>query len=260
MIDEKYLREALSKIAPTAKLFCYDVTDSTNERAMEYLRNGGERTTAVFIASKQTKGRGRMGRSFVSRANAGLYMSILIFDKTYPEIATITPECAVKLSRAIKRVSGVDTEIKWVNDLYAKIGNKRKKICGILAEGETSINDKTISIVCGMGINVYKSAISDEISDIATSIEEVTGVGIKIEELAVAVMEEFFKEESAELLLRDYRSASFLIGKKVRVLPFSGKEYDATALDILDDYSLLVEREGGKTEKVYTGEVSVRQL
>ena len=62
MLNEKYLTDSLKKINPEAKLFCYEVTDSTNERAMEYLRLGGERTTAVFIASEQTKGRGRRGR------------------------------------------------------------------------------------------------------------------------------------------------------------------------------------------------------
>ena len=260
MLNEKYLTDSLKKINPEAKLFCYEVTDSTNERAMEYLRLGGERTTAVFIASEQTKGRGRRGRHFVSRGGAGLYMSVLLFDRRYPDIATITPECAVKLSRAIKRVSGVDTEIKWVNDLFARVGDRRKKICGILAEGESSPDGKSISIVCGMGINVYKNAISDDISDIATSIEEASDLHIKIEDLAIAALEEFFRCEPHEELLRDYRASSFLLGERVRVLPFGKEGYDAIALDILDDYSLLVRRDDGCKERVYTGEVSVRQL
>ena len=73
-------------------------------------------------------------------------------------------------------------------------------------------------------------------------------------------MEEFFRCEPHEQLLRDYRASSFLLGERVRVLPFGKEGYDAIALDILDDYSLLVRRDDGCEERVYTGEVSVRQL
>ena len=259
MLDETYLKKELSRIIPEATLFCYEETDSTNERAMEYLRSGACRSVTVFIAERQTRGRGRRGRSFVSDGG-GLYLSVLLPDRRYEDSSGITPECAVKISRAIKRVSGLKTEIKWVNDLYASVGGKRKKICGILAEAESASDGKSLSIVCGMGINVYKNAVSDEISDIATSIEEATGVRVKIEELAVCVLEEFFTAISHEELIREYRRDSMILGERISVIPFAAPQYNAIAIEILDDYSLLVETDAKDRRRVYSGEVSIRPL
>ena len=258
MLNDDYLRSRIKKICPSAKIFIYEETDSTNTRGLEYAKSAKTSAPAIFIAESQSGGRGRRGRRFVSEKGAGLYLSILMFDCTHADIPSITAGCAVRMSRAIERAAGLKTEIKWVNDLYAKASDKRKKICGILAEGQTSLDGKSTRIVCGMGINVYKNAVSDEIKDIATSIEESSGKAISIEELAVLAVDEFFKEYSCEELICEYRSKSMVIGKAVEVIPFAAESYKAEAVAVSDDYSLLVRLSDGSTRTVYTGEVSLR--
>ena len=97
------------------KIIRYDLTDSTNERAREYARVGGE-MPALFIARGQTGGRGRRGRSFDSELGAGLYMTYLYRPDTN-DVALITIRAAVALARAIEKTSGLSAKIKWVNDL-----------------------------------------------------------------------------------------------------------------------------------------------
>jgi BirA family biotin operon repressor/biotin-[acetyl-CoA-carboxylase] ligase len=245
--------------ATAPKIIRYTLTDSTNTRAKEYAReHEGERDCVIFIADGQTAGRGRLGRSFVSRSGEGIFLSVLFYPDLPPEKVTDTVAySAVILRRAISRVAGVLPSIKWVNDLY--LGGK--KLAGILCECVLLENKKKPAIIAGMGINVYKNAVNDEISDIATSIEAETNLKISREKLAAEIIGEFLGNLSSigsRKVLSEYREGSFIIGKKVTVRPIAGEPYEATAVEILDDYSLLVECQGGDRLALNSGEISVR--
>ena len=252
---EKLLRE---KAVSPPKITYYPLTDSTNERAKVYALEHPEDTSpAVFIADEQSAGRGRRGRSFVSRAGAGIYISILTHPREHGFDATrVTARAAVALARAVESVTDVRTDIKWVNDLY--LGGK--KLAGILVEGAMGNSGEVPYIITGMGINVYKNAISEEISDIATSIEHETDSKILREELAAEIIREFLdttKKMTEEELFREYSSRSFVIGREVTVMKLS-ESYPAKVLELLPDYSLKIKKENGETESLFTGEVSLR--
>ena len=161
MLNKEKIEEELRKFGINPpKIVFYEETDSTNTRAKEYARSAESKETVVFIANSQTAGRGRLGRSFVSERGGGIYMSIL----TYPEengfdATAATARAAVCLARATEAVCGCKTEIKWVNDIY--LGGR--KLAGILTEGKMTSDGEIAYQVVGMGINVYKKAISDEI-------------------------------------------------------------------------------------------------
>ncbi|MBO5206714.1 MAG: biotin--[acetyl-CoA-carboxylase] ligase [Clostridia bacterium] len=259
MIGKNTKNDKKNDGATAPRIIRYTLTDSTNTRAKEYAREHvGERECVIFIADGQTAGRGRLGRSFVSESGEGIFLSVLFYPDLPPEKVTDTVAySAVILRRAISRVAGVLPSVKWVNDLY--LGGK--KLAGILCECVFSENEKTPAIIAGMGINVYKNAVNNEISDIATSIEAETNLRISREKLTEEIIEEFLENLSSigsQEMLSEYRDGSFIIGKKVTVRPIAGEPYEARAVEILDDYSLLVEPQGGGRLALNSGEISVK--
>ena len=261
MLNKDKILENLSDMGDKIpEIFLYELTDSTNTRAKAYASAYAEnRSPKIFIAREQSAGRGRLGRSFVSNKDAGIYISFLTYPTDKGFVATKkTAEAAVALSRAIESVTGSTPRIKWVNDIY--LGSK--KLAGILTEGLMSTNGKISHLVLGMGINVYKKAVSEEIFDIATSLEDEFDVPPDINALAANIIREMLIEVprlKEQKIYEEYRERSFIIGQRVNVIKPDGS-YPARVLDLLDDYSLLIEREDGEREVLFTGEVSLRPV
>ena len=234
----------------------YKEVDSTNLAAIRHARERTSRTVEVFLAEAQSAGRGRLGRSFVSKAGEGIYLSLLI-PADGNDAASLTPLAAVAISRALHSELGIKVGIKWVNDIYLS----GKKLCGILVEAVTSPDGKITDFVIGMGINVYKNAISPEISDIATSLEN-NGIFLPDKtSLVSAVIREILceiKNPSPERLLAEYRDGSILIGADITVCPVSGDEYRARVIGINDDFTLKVEGGDGVVRNLFSGEVKIR--
>lgn len=235
-----------------SKIVYYDLTDSTNTRAKEFARENPEnRDTVVFIADGQTAGRGRRGRSFVSERGAGIYISILSYpDEKGADATAVTARTAVILAKAIESLCKCEIKVKWVNDLY--LGGK--KLAGILTEGELTQDGKIAYQVVGMGINIYKNAISDEISDIATSIEGELKCAPDRSKLAARIIKEFLSVGGD--CHAEYKARSVIIGKTVTVMKQS-ESYKATVIDINPDFSLTIERDG-RQERLFTGEISLK--
>ena len=253
MLSEKRIIEELKNLGvKPPKIIFYELTDSTNTRAKEYAKeNHDNKETVVFIANAQSAGRGRRGRSFVSNESAGIYMSILSYPKENGYDATaVTAKTAVALAKAVEAVSDCDIQIKWVNDLY--LGGK--KLAGILVEGEMGTEGKIAHQVVGMGINVYKNAISEEISTIATSLESELNSAPDRSVLAARMIKEFLS--ASPDCYCEYKSRSFVIGKNVTVIKLT-ESYEAKVIDIDRDFSLIIER-AGKTERLFTGEISLK--
>ena len=126
-------------------------TDSTNTRIRVLAEDGAPEGTVV-VAAAQTAGRGRSGKSFLSPAGTGLYMSILLRPAlTMGDSLLITTAAAVAVSRAIERVAGCEAKIKWVNDVYVD----EKKVCGILTEGALDLENGGLRYaILGIGINI----------------------------------------------------------------------------------------------------------
>ena len=251
---EKIQEYLVNKGLQNLPIYYYEETDSTNERAKEFAKNGG--TRAVFIAERQTAGRGRMGRRFESDGGVGIYVSFLLFPTIKPsEAARLTVTAAVSLSRAIAECTGTVAKIKWVNDLELS----GRKVAGILTEGSAR-NESTLEYaIVGIGVNVYKRKFSNEISDIATTIEDATGKIISREELIGRLILEMLSERDFSETIAYYKENSSIIGKDVTV--FRGDEvFAARAVDVTDGGELTVVLPDGRIENLYCGEVSVRKI
>ncbi len=230
-------------------------TDSTNRVAKELASQGAPEGTLV-VARRQSAGRGRLGRSFFS-PEGGIYMSMILRPGTAAEQAVMITTCAaVAAARAIETVCGVSAGIKWVNDIFVN----GKKVCGILAEaGFEPDRQEPAYVVLGIGINVKKQSVPEELKDIVGCLEECAGCGISKDELIAVLWEEFgklYENRSTAVYMEEYRRRSVLLGKEVTVLAASGN-YTAVAVDISDDGHLVVDRQGMR-ETLSNGEVSVR--
>ncbi|MDM9619703.1 biotin--[acetyl-CoA-carboxylase] ligase [Rhizobium sp. S96] len=126
-------------------------TSSTNSECLARAR-AGDRGLLWITAEKQTGGRGRRGRPWVSE-RGNLYASLLLIDAAPMErLGSLPLAIAVAVHQAVRAVlpaSAEPLEVKWPNDIL--IG--RKKTCGILVEGE-SLPDGRHALVIGIGINV----------------------------------------------------------------------------------------------------------
>lgn len=245
-------------------LLVYDSVGSTNDMAKEFAtKKYGE--NAVVIASCQTRGRGRRGRSFFSPDNTGIYMSFLIYpDKKTDLVTGLTCKMAVALCRAIKDITGIETLIKWVNDIYYR----DKKIAGILTEGITSIEDGELEyIVVGVGLNLYEpyDGFPAELANKAGALLDENTDSEIANRICAALINRFYELIDNSLdtsYIDEYRDRSMLIDKYVKIMNY-GKEDTSShndyayVLGIDDDCHLMVRYDDGKECALSTGEVSV---
>ncbi len=255
------------KLNTPCKVHVLDKIDSTNNYAKTLECNG---IPNIVIAEEQTKGRGRLGRSFHSPASKGIYMTIS-FEPTFglDKAMLITTLSAVAVCHAFEDTVGIGPKIKWVNDIYLQ----GKKACGILTEAESNFETGAISrINVGIGINCFEQNFPDEIKDKAAYI----GNGAKDysrNDLIAAVVNNFFdliENFNRQKLLRDYKSRSMILGLPIRVfgtaqsaLPENGgRGIRARAIDIDENGGLVVEYLEGvmsrQMETITSGEVTIR--
>ena len=231
-------------------------TTSTNAVATELAAAGNLHGTVIF-ARHQTAGRGRLGRSFASPDDSGIYMSIIL-EPVSSNPVMLTTAAAVAVCRAIEKVCGQNPQIKWVNDIYLD----SKKVCGILAESITDYKTGHIThVILGIGINCNTDTIPAELADIAGAIKG----DYSINQLAAEVYNQMMV--LADVLepsqfIDDYRQRSLVIGKTVSVYK-GGYAPDkagvsARVLDIDDNGGLKVIYSDGSRETLSTGEISIR--
>ena len=262
-------------------LFFSEETGSTNADIIMLSEQGCPQGT-LAVTSKQTAGKGRRGRTWISPPDVNVYMSILLKPDFRPETAPmLTLVMALAVYRACEELYGdkssFGTEkhggngkackfaIKWPNDIVvsAREGSWRK-ICGILTE--MRLEEKEIrDIVIGTGLNVNQMQFPEEIRETAGSIALAMGHPVGRAELTAEVWkyfeeyyEEFAKAQSLAPLKEEYERALVNRGKKVRVLD-PKSPYEGVALGISDEGELLVQPDDGSAvREVGTGEVSVR--
>ena len=194
------------------RIFIYDETDSTNERA----KVSGEADGSVFIAEVQNHGKGSRGRGWVSPRGTGIWHSILLKPDISPtEVSQITLVAGLSVCRAI----GMGSKIKWPNDIV--IGTK--KVCGILTEMSAEV-DMVNYVVCGIGINVNTESFDREIEHRATSMYIESGEKQTRNEIIARELNYFeyyykkFLTGGLGAILDEYKENCITIGRDVTVI------------------------------------------
>src|SRR5262252_7972 len=239
-------------------LYHFYKVDSTNSFAGRLIAHGRRIPEGtVIIAESQTAGRGRLGRSWHSEREAGIYFSMMLFPEAPPSLAPLfTLGTAVAMHNAVERYSGLDIDIKWPNDLL--VGGK--KFCGILSEIQAEV-DLVKTMIIGVGINVNHERMPEEIAGRATSLRIASGRIQSRLEILLEFFEEFeniymdFERKGPRGIVEQWmRFSSFANGRKIEIHDGVRKMAGVTrGLNPLG--ALRVEQKGGQTEEVYSGDV-----
>lgn len=236
----------------------FDSIDSTNLYAMSMAERSVQ-PFSVVVANEQTAGMGRNGRKFYSTKDKGIYVSLLIrpFDDVSQNMKITTAAC-VGVARAIKEVANIETQIKWVNDIYLD----GKKVGGILTRAVTDMETGKLShIIVGIGVNCREMQFPKDIEDIATNIPgnfSRNQLCASIIDNVYNIMDEIVEKDFQE----EYKSRSMILGKKILVHKNIQNNMNngipATAIDLSNNYGLIVEYENGQRETLISGEISIR--
>jgi len=269
IITKDFLEENLTV---PCRIQIHDVLDSTNRAARELDVSDVADKPTLIIANEQTKGRGRLGRSFFSPPSSGLYMTLAFQpDFGLNKAMLITTFAAVAVCRALEEVTGTHPKIKWVNDIY--LGGK--KVCGIMTEAQSNFETGSIDkIILGIGVNCFEAALPEDLEDIATHITNPKKDFTRAQ-LAAAIVNQFYAclaEPDSDRLIREYKNRSFILGEQIIIYnTITGQSPDqntsggirARAIDIDANGGLVVEYMEGRRmremETITTGEVSVRK-
>ncbi len=234
-------------------VYYYKEVDSTNKKAKELLLQGAE-PPFVVVASTQNGGRGRIGRSF-SSPEGGMYFSLVLSGKDIPTPDLITTSASLAVSRTMERLSGISTDIKWVNDLYLY----GKKVTGILTEGLVNIEEGGLAqVVIGIGVNLKTKLCQfpENIHDIVTSFYPDGNAPFSRSKAIAECVKEVIKIQKEDFLV-EYRKKCFILGMELNVLR-NGTKREAKALAIDDLGHLVVQYKDESVEALSSGEVSLK--
>jgi len=252
---------------------CFESISSTNTYAKEIAQKGCKDGTVV-VANCQTQGRGRLGRQWNSEPGKGIWMSVVLKPEILPQdIQIITLAAAVAVVKAIKAATGIETGIKWPNDIILD----GKKLCGILTEMICEM-ERINCLILGIGINVnhdmsdFPPDLSDKAISLKMYIDQKNNADKSIENMPVR-RSEIIKNVLNELeilyreinngnvtkIANEWKKYSVTIGSRVKVV-IKEIEYTGTAIDITDDGKLVVRCDDGVTREILSGEISVRGI
>lgn len=243
-------------------IYIYDEVSSTNDVLKKYAIEGAEDNT-VIIANSQTKGKGRLGRSFFSPADTGIYFSILLRRNFSPDEAMfLTPAAAVCVANALGKYTQNKVEIKWVNDIYIN----DRKICGILSESAfNNDNTKTEFAIIGIGINLTKP-LQDFPAEISSKAGFLLDNSCVLDNIKTAVIADILNEFTSILnvftlnsIYDAYVSRSWLTSKTV--IADTGSEiFEAEVVGVDKSMRLVLKKTDGSIVAINCGEVNLKTL
>ena len=242
------------------KLLRFESLPSTNTELARLASEGAAEGLAI-VAEEQTAGRGRLQRAWSSPKGAGLYFSILLRPGIAPDQwPLLTFMAALAVGDALNEACGVETDIKWPNDLLSG----ERKICGILAEAIETPSGR--AVIVGIGINLTEAAFPAELGAIATSVSQASGREPEREAILAALLRALSRWYSLlhepggreKIVAAWSNRSSYATGKLIQVT--NGDEaWRGTTCGVEADGALRLRTESGEVKVVRAGDVySVR--
>ncbi|MCK4463770.1 MAG: biotin--[acetyl-CoA-carboxylase] ligase [Candidatus Omnitrophica bacterium] len=236
------------------KIYSFELTDSTNKIAYDLAEKGADEG-AVVLAEQQKKGKGRLGRIWISPPG-GIYMSCIIRPDIRPnEIQEFTLVTALSVADSIMSLTGLEARIKWPNDILIN----RKKVCGILTEMKAE-SDRIDFIILGIGINANTN--EKILPQRATSLKAELKGRISRVELVRSILfnleKEYgiFKEKGFKGVRDEIKNLSATLGKRVKVTSYN-KIYEGEAMDIDEEGALILRLDTGLMQRILSGDVTL---
>lgn len=254
----KLRAKKIEKVLKSIKVHSFGQVDSTNTLAKVFAEDGAQEGT-VAVATKQTAGKGRLGRTFLS-PSGGVYFSVVLRPQsTQEDILFITVAAAVAAARAVDTLSGTKCEIKWVNDIYLN----GKKVCGILTEGAFGTDGTLKYAVLGVGVNLFEPKGGFPLnlplagSVFAKNFNVFQKRSKKEQFIALFLTNffEFYNNLSQKIFIKEYQERSFLTGKEITYTK-NGATYKAMVEGIDDNAGLVVKTDSGQ-QVLSHGEIQI---
>lgn len=259
-LNESSLKSLLHNKIIGKNLIVLDSVNSTNDY-LKKLGNEGCENGTVVAAREQTRGKGRLGRTWQSKKDDGIAFSVLLRPNVAPsEVSSITPLAGLAVCKAIREYTKLDCVIKWPNDII--IG--RKKLVGILTEMSAEF-DAVEYVITGIGINVDHTSFPEEIAFKATSLLLETGRHIDKNEFLACVLEhlenEFVKNnlELTPTALSEYTDLCATVGRSV-TFQRGTRRISGMAVGVSEHGELKVMMSDGTISLVNSGEVTVQGI
>lgn len=239
----------------------FEETNSTNDIVEKLARDGVKEGVVVF-AEAQTRGRGRLGRKWLSPARRGLWFSVLLRPDLRPQAATqLTVAAATALCRAIRAQTELKPQVKWPNDILIN----GRKVAGVLTELAAEI-DHVKHLILGIGVDVNLSAseFPVELKKIATSLKIESGRHLNRLDLAAAILRELdadyqrIKSGRFAEVADEWEEQCITLGQRVRI-HIGNREITGRAEALDDDGALLVRTEHGHLERIIGGDVMLEK-
>jgi len=237
-------------------------TESTNHLAMELGKAGAESGTVV-VAETQTRGRGRLGKSWQSPKGSGLYFSMVTHSTLAPnELARITLATGLAVCMAIEQQGSLRPMIKWPNDLLLE----NRKFCGILCENFGPLGQGGSLVVIGIGINVNtpREAFSADLTEKATSLLIHQGRSMQRGALLQAVLLQLERALSQlegggfASILKQWCQRDVTLGKTTTWLRTDGRVVTGLSLGPDHDGLLQIRDRKGQVHEVLSGDLSLK--
>lgn len=240
----------------------FDTITSTNDVLKELAAQDAPEGTTL-IAGCQTGGRGRLGRTFLSPPETGIYMSVLLRPNCSPlELMHLTCAAGSAACDAIQAAAAIRPRVKWTNDIVYE----KRKLAGILTEMGLGKDGNISYAIIGIGINCNQSPTDfpPEIREVAGSLKMACGKPVDRALVAASMTDAFYEMNTRlltqkEALLAGYRKDCITIGQTVSVVRNDSVRH-GLALDVDPEGALVVQYTDGTVEHVNSGEVSVRGL
>jgi BirA family biotin operon repressor/biotin-[acetyl-CoA-carboxylase] ligase len=204
--------------------------------------------TAV-IAGRQTKGRGRLNRRWLSD-DGGLYFTMVLRPPIPLQLSfKVSFLASLTLAKVIRKTLQIDAMVKWPNDIMVD----ERKISGMLVELEAEA-DRVFFIALGMGINVNNDPSEAESG--ASSLKKIMGREVSKKDLLARFLKEFrhwMKKADFDHVISEWKKHTVTLGRHVRIVT-QQTESEGLAVDVDENGALVLEMANGERKKIIYGD------
>lgn len=255
-INETYLNDIGARAPLVDHLIYKRELDSTQNYAFKILSEYDG--NIVVISESQTNGRGRFKREWLSPKESGLYMSLVLRpDVSNQEMIVFNLFISLAINMTIRETTGLNSGIKWPNDIYIN----DKKVCGFLTE-IISADNIVQTIVCGIGININPSQVTNSLSTATTLIDELGDREFDVNHFVdvlfknIAFYYDKFLTSTFSSIKEDWLDQAIIFNRELKITTVKN-QIRGKALDITDEGYLVVLDEDHNIHKVISADIEI---
>jgi BirA family biotin operon repressor/biotin-[acetyl-CoA-carboxylase] ligase len=239
-----------------------EVTTSTQDEAKKWVREGAPHG-ALVVAEEQTRGRGRLGRSWFSPPGKNLYFTVALkLPTSSPPLSTLSLLAGIAVAEALRSHFNAQVFVKWANDV---VGGDGRKLAGILVEGFKDRSGTDWALIgIGVNVNLTEDELPAELREIATSLQILLGRQLERFQVLGTILAsleawwEDWAEGMLEKVLKAFEALDWLKGKLVRLTLPDGAVFEGVAIGVTEEGHLRLRLRGDLERDFPAGEVTVR--